>query len=193
MSTAECLQLTIDMINNENLVAIDDDGRQQHDSSFSSDDTEFLGLPSSQAVLTPLTSQLHSSVRDAAATQSNAQLALFSCTIASFDSNNESDSNENNEDNVSSSTTPTPPILSCETTPIACNKFNYRCGRHFSPEWSSSDENTSFFGDKHSILSSACDADRQLATSEYFKSSCGAYYYTLYPIVFFPSSFPKHL
>lgn len=58
-------------INQEHLVAIDDDGgRQPHDSSFSSDDTEFLGLPSSRVAATttaPLTSsQCRPSVCDAA-------------------------------------------------------------------------------------------------------------------------------
>lgn len=103
--------------------------------------------------------------------------------MISVDSNNDSDSNENNE---SPSTTPTPPISSRETTPIACYRFNYHHrDRNFSPDWSSSDENTTFYGDKNSILSSACDADRQLATSEYFKSSCGGYFLS-------PRSIPDH-
>lgn len=153
--------------NNEKSLTFDDGSRQQHDSSFSSDDTEFLGLPSSPAAATtttPFPSQRSVSVCDTA-TQPD-QLALLSHMISFVDSNNESDSieNENERHHVSSSTTPTPPI--------ACN---YHCDRHYSPEWSSSDENTTFYGDKNSILSSACDADRRLATSEYFQSSCGGY------------------
>lgn len=180
-SSDKCLHLIFDMNNNENLVVIDDDqcrrqtiplnGSQQqpHDSSFSSDDTEFLGLPSSQAA----TSQR--SVHDVA-TQLD-QLTLFSHMIAFVDSNDDdSDANAIAADNVSlPSTTPTPSISSRESTPIACNKFNCHCVHHISPEWSSSDENTTFYGDKNSILSSACDAERRLATSEYFKSSCGGY------------------
>lgn len=42
-------------------------------------------------------------------------------------------------------------------------------------DWSSSDEETSFYNDRTSVLSSAIGAERQLVGSEYFNSSRGGY------------------
>lgn len=156
-----------------------DGSRQLHDSSFSSDDTEFLGLPSLHApakTTAPLAPPIHRPPVSDAATQPD-QFLSFTRMIAFVDSTNESDSNADGADHASPSTTPTPSASSRETTPDTYNGLSNRCwNRHCSPEWSSSEESTTFYADKNSVLSSACEADRQLATSEYFKSSCGGYF-----------------
>lgn len=90
----------------------------------------------------------------------------------------------------SSTTTTTPTPAAAATTPAAHDsgdREHYRAlnddfdnntghGQMYClTDWSSSDEETSFYNDRTSVLSSAIGAERQLVGSEYFNSSRGGY------------------
>lgn len=161
--------------NNKNqLQSIDEnhenhESHQPHELSFSSDDTVFLNLPPT-------------------CTQSMPTLQHFSTSADSI----HIQSNDNGEDhlnsqNIQSSTSTTPtPTTSLPNAPsisMHLNSDNNSSSTTSTPindlfnsytELSSTDEDTSFYKDKCSMISSTFDHERQLP-SDYFGSSRGAY------------------
>lgn len=141
---------------------------QQNDSSFSSDDTEFLGLPTSSTTtshrLPPPPSASLSQTLPFAANQHHFM------PLHLIDFVDRSSKTPSPIIHIHSPSTTPIPSSSRDTTPTTNNRDHVS----HSHEWSSSDEDTSFYKDKNSEFLSTIDTEQRLA-SEYFNSSRGGY------------------